>query len=333
MRRPVGIILAAIVLGLIALFGTLLEGTALAVSIFSHSPVIPKVPLVRAIMIGSNAMALCFFLFCIWTVVGLLRMRGWSRIAILVIGGLVLAFSSVAGAGTLFARRYADLIPQAHSAGIVQTVLVGIAVFYFLVATIGLWWLIYFNLKSVRGAFVSARATLGGLETAGDWTGPAVVQAPGTPGWRIVIMVWAWLMLASLLYLPVLLWMRLPMFFFGAVLRGWVGTLFILALWAVEIYVAVGLLRKWKPAWYLAMLLQLYGIGYCAAFLIPSVRHSFLAYQAQVLDRFTQGIVSPISSDLMGSSGFLGLIMGAGTILILVLIWALIRRREDYLAA
>jgi hypothetical protein len=328
MRRPVGVVLAAIVLGAIALLGILFAGAGVVASIFVHSPVIPKLPGLRAVMIGSTALELSFFVFCAWTAVALVRLRPWARIAVLIVGGLVFFFSACGGFGMLLARHYAALLPAGPGAADAQMVLMGMVAFFFLLSLVGVWWLIYFNLGSVRAAFAGPRAMAAG-GAPGD---PAAVPAR-TSGWRIVIMVWAWLMLVSVLYLPIILWMRTPLFLFGAVLRGWAETLTMLGLWAVNIYMGLGLLRKWKPAWYLALAFQIYCIAFFASLLLPKVQQQFFGYEQESMRRWSMGAASQPGFAMISSRWFMGFEFALCLIVVFVLTWALIRRRADYLGS
>lgn len=152
MRRPVGLILAAVLLGLIAMLGLLTEGLVLSVSIFAHRPLIPKIPAVEIsvyLMIG-------FDLFCLWTAINLLRMRGWTRRAMVAIGCVVFVLSAVAGAGLLWARQFAALLPPGPYSGDVQIGVVCAATVCFLIALAGVWWTIYFCRARVRVLFESA---------------------------------------------------------------------------------------------------------------------------------------------------------------------------------
>lgn len=155
MHRPGGVVVAAVLLGIIALFGILCTGTGLVLAIFTHNPILPNA--FRPYAVFSNAIGLGFFLWCAWTVIDLFRMRVWARISAAVIGLLVTVFSIIAGIGLLFARRYAPMIPAGASSVPISSMLVYAALFYFVTAAIGLWWAIYFNLSHVRGAFGTAR--------------------------------------------------------------------------------------------------------------------------------------------------------------------------------
>lgn len=330
MRRPVGVIIAAVLLGIVALFGILGEALALGVAIFSHSPVIPKIPGVRAMMISFTALELAFFVFCAWAVVALFRLRPWSRVAAIVIAGVMTFFTACGGFGMFLARHYAAMLPPGPASANVDTAIVGMALFCFLISLISIWWLIYFSLAGVRRAFVGSPAFAAGAGPDGTTAITAVSAKPPTSGWRIVIIIWACLMLLSVVSLPAVLWMNMPMFFFGAILGGSAGRVVVLVLWAIEIYMAIGLLRKWKAAWYVALLFQIYAIGYCAEFVVPSVRARYMAYMQDIMARSSAGLVAP---EAFMNGTFLAFGFGFGAILAVVLTWALIARKEDYLHA
>lgn len=330
MRKPVGVIIAGVLLGVFALFGILGELLSLGIFIFSHSPVIPKIPGVRAMMISFTALELAFFIFCAWTVVGLFRLRPWARVAAIVIAGLNAFFAAATGFGVLMARHYAAMLPPGPASANVDTVLVGVAVFGFLMALISIWWIVYFCLSSVRRAFAGTPALTAAAGAYGTTEIVAAQPKPPISGWRVVIIVWACLLLFSVVSLPMVLWMGTPMFFFGAILSGWAVRAFLLVTWAIEIYMAIGLLRKWKAAWYVALLFQVYAIGYSAEFLLPGVRARFGGYMQDVMARSSAGLVGP---NPFMSTRIIGWSMGFGLIVVFVLIWALIARRQDYLHA
>lgn len=338
MRRPVGVILAAIILGIIALFGILGETAALGFAFFYHSPLIPNLPFVRPFMVVTNGLLLLFFLLCAWTVVGLFRMRPWARISMAAIGGVIAFFSLMIGLVMLWAGRFTQMLPPSAgpgipSAGMAQTALTMIAAFYFLIALAGVWWLVYFTRARVRDAFAGSRplsADSVAVLPPGSW---GSVSEPAIPGWRIVIMVWAWLMLVSALFLPALLWLRPPMFIFGAVLQGSAGMAAFAVLWLVEIYLGVGLLRKWKAAWYLALAFQAYGVLYFVSFLVPGVWGKYLAYQRTLISQWGLPTAAPGSPAMVEQGPFLAIVFVFSAVLVVLVTWALIKRRGDYLGA
>ena len=74
-------------------------------------------------------------------------------------GGIIFVFCAVGGVGLLLARGLAPAIPLGATGIQAQTLILEVAGFYFLASLIGLWWIVYFNLASVRAAFTSRPTT------------------------------------------------------------------------------------------------------------------------------------------------------------------------------
>lgn len=346
MRRPVGVILAAVVLGLMALMGIFGGLISVATSIFiQNSPAIPSVPGMRGIMIVTALLMLCFFLFCGWTVVGLVRMRTWARYSIVVIGGLEFLFCALLSGLMILMRNTPLPVPAGTAAPVnFQSVFLGLGAIYGFLSLIGAWWLVYFNLAPVREAFVAAGQPTAAQAAASApqviVTQPAAMtaQAPaGTPGWRIVIIAWSCLMLISVLYVPLLFFMHLPLFFFGVVFRGTAATALMLVLFGAQFYLGVGLLRKWKAAWYLGLVWQVYTVVYFLTLLLPGVFARFVGYQQEIQGQWLNlmKVPSPGATPDMRPFLMMGMVVGGiGAVAIVALFTtALVKRREDYLHA
>ena len=333
MRRPAGVIIAAVVLGLMTLLGILVTFASLIVSFVMHPPV--NVPGFRVIMVGFNLIGLCFCGYCVWTIVDLFRMRRWARISAVVIGGLLFAFSALAGVGMLAVRHLAPMIPSPGPTPVnVEGIFVLMALFYFFVSLIGLWWVVYFCLPSVREAFNGSRLMVTNPDILPPGGAAVIpVAAPPTSGWRIVIIVWACLMLMCSLFLPMTLALRVPMFLFGAILSGGAEVAVLVAMAALWIYMGIGLILKWKPAWYVALFWQIYAFAYTLTFLIPGMWGKFIAYQEQMAARWSP----PGSQQIMITSIYHGPFMVFcfvfGLAIVAVITVALFRRKEDYLGA
>lgn len=341
MRKPVGVVVAAVVLGLIAAMGALGGLGAIVASFFvPNDPAVPAATAVRAVMVVAATGMVLFFLFCGWTVVGLFRMRAWSRYAILAIGALEFFFCALMAALMILViarpRPIEPAMPTPMSAHAIFTLT---AVFYGLLSLIGAWWLVYFNLAPVRRAFAEARQA-GAIATPGVrglMAAPTAVRAdePQTPGWRIVMIVWASLMLASALVYPVFLAMHVPLFLLGMILRGAAANTVMLVLVAGQLYLGIGLLRKWKPAWYLGMAWQVYVLVYFASFLLPGVWGRYMAYQQDLQGRWGLSVTGPNGTGMVDQRPFqtMGLVAGiiVAVVTVTVLTYALIRQREDYL--
>lgn len=319
MRRPAGVIVAAVVLGLMTLLGLLGTVASMAVWLFLKSPLIPKVPALRATVIAVDGLAICFFLFCAWTVVDLFRMRKWARYSILALGGLLFVISGLLCVAMIVARNYAPPLPGGPSPVSMQAVMLGIAAFYGVGALIGVWWLVYFSLRPVREAFAGAA--------------PGGEAAEGS-GWQVVLTVWAWLLLICVLLFPFVLWMHTPLFVLGFLVRGAAAVAVTLVLIALAIFIGLGLLRKWKAAWYAAVAWQIYSLATMVSFLLPGVRARFASYQVETMERWGVPAISTGGSGTALANGpFLALGVIVGLMAIVLISWALVRRRGDYLGA
>jgi hypothetical protein len=264
-------------------------------------------------------------------VVGLFRMRGWARISMAVLGAVIGFFSLLSGVAVLWAVRFTQFLPPGPSSGMAQTVLSVMAGFCFAIALVGVWWLVYFTRARTRAAFAGSRplsADSVAVLPPGAW---GSAPTPGTPGWRIVIMVWAWMMLVCAVFLPCLLWLHPPMFIFGVVVRGGAATAALAVFWLVEIYLGIGLLRRWKPAWYLALLFQAYSVLYCVSFLIPGVWTRYMAYQQSLISQWGLPTATPGNPSMVEQGPFLAIVFVFSAVLVVLFTWALIERRKDYL--
>lgn len=338
MRKPAGVIAAAVAMGLMALLGILGVSFSLVVFLFMHNPV--NIPGFRLIIVFSDLLVLAFFLFSGWTVVGLFHMRRWSRVAAIVIGALVCFLSGGAGVGMLAVRNMFPAVPPppgepATLLSSVPAIMAGIAAGYFAIALVGLWWIVYFSLPKVRDAFAGAGLMVTNPEIVPH--GGSVMIDPaaanGVSGWRVVILSWACLALFALLYVPMILVMHTPLFLFGAVVGGGAETAIVALFAALQLALGVGLIRKWKFAWYLGLFWQIYAVGYGLTFLIPGIWGRFIAYEDALMSRW-----SPPGGGLMMPGAILrwplfaiGFVLGAAVVILCTV--ALFKRREDYLGA
>jgi hypothetical protein len=110
-----------------------------------------------------------------------------------------------------------------------DTIRWGIGGFYGVLAAIGVWWLVLFNLGSTKRYFAQ--------------------YAPSEPSARpLSVSIIGWYLLISSLFLAAMAVLRMPAFVFGAVITGWGG----LAVYAVfagaQILLGAGLLRLREQA-------------------------------------------------------------------------------------
>jgi hypothetical protein len=341
MRRPAGVVVAAVVLGLMALVAILGTIVSLVASMVMHPPV--TIPGFRVIMVVFNLVALGFFGFCGWTVVGLFKMRRWARVSIVVIGALDFAVCAIAGFGTLAVRHMVPVMPPpppgmaqpGPDLSILPMIFELMAAFYFFLALIGVWWLVYFNLPSVRAAFSGANLMVTNpdiLPPGGAAAFPIVAEA-GTPGWRIVIIVWACLMLLGVLSLPLVLVMHIPFFLFGAVVTGSRELLVLVLMGVIELVMGIGLIRKWKAAWYVALFWQIYTIAYSLSMFLPGMGARFLATEEQIMAQNSPAGALPFPIATFFHGPFFAICFGFGLAIVAFFTVALFKRKEDYLGA
>jgi hypothetical protein len=166
MKRPIGLILSAIVLSLAALFFVLTTILMVFAGIFAdHHPFIAATPAVAPhfFIYLMLAVAVFYATLATWatlTVIGILRLRSWARYSILIIGGGIAVLSLFAGMGTLLSRTMLPTLsaqqPNADPR-ILSGVFFVITALYLLVLAVGVWWLIYFNLRPIRELFSIAK--------------------------------------------------------------------------------------------------------------------------------------------------------------------------------
>jgi hypothetical protein len=152
-RRPAGVVVAAVFLAIIALFGIFASLFILGVVLLVHTPVIPNLPGVRVALGAVGAFILLYFVFCAWTVVGLIRLRRWARYSILLIGGWQFFLGALLCAGTILVRSFAPPLPPTANPINLHDILIATAGLYALLSLLGAFWLVYFNLGGVRSAF------------------------------------------------------------------------------------------------------------------------------------------------------------------------------------
>jgi hypothetical protein len=160
--KPGGISLAAAVLSLLICFGAVGLVGSIAVLFLTRNPLVPRIASVRIILASFDLLLLLFLAWCAWTVVGLFRLRLWARYSIIAIGAVDFVFFALLCATMLLARQNPIVIgmdahPNPAMPFPLGAMILGLAVIYGAIAVIGLWWMVYFNLRPVRLAFAAAK--------------------------------------------------------------------------------------------------------------------------------------------------------------------------------
>lgn len=158
--KPLGpsssVVAAAIVGMLISLFAIL--GTVGAIAGLTMIPeagttAIP--PFARSMVVAIMGLSAGLAIFGVFTCVGLLRLKKWARISMLVWGGVMATISGIMFLFTSLVpmpEMPADTVPSLPYVRILMCAIYGIQ---FL---IGVWWLLLFNKRAVREQFLRAGA-------------------------------------------------------------------------------------------------------------------------------------------------------------------------------
>jgi hypothetical protein len=160
---PAGVAVAAVVLGLMAFVGLLLASFSAFVQFVMHNPLIPRILVVRLAAAGMDALILALVILAACTIVGLFRLRLWARYSIVLLGLLDFLVFGLMALGLAIARARWSMaaLPLPNNPHItLGDILLALAAFYAVLALIGVWWMVYFNLKPVRLAFANAEARL-----------------------------------------------------------------------------------------------------------------------------------------------------------------------------
>jgi hypothetical protein len=193
---------------------------------------------------------ICLSLFGIATGIGLIYLRKWARISILIWGGLSVFFG-VIGIPLAFLMPFSRTpnAPDLPAEGMpfFRGILL---VIYAIPLLIGIWWLILFNRKSVKAQF----AGQGGSDDQG------LLRKPACP-LPIAVLAWFYVTLVlNLLFLP-LLPSYVPLFVFGYVLPGTAGKIVLILTSLVYVIVGIGLLKLKPWSYSLTIGLQLFWLA------------------------------------------------------------------------
>ena len=286
-------------LATLALGGLMLVSMTLAPP--PTGPAAPPFPMATMGIVMASIFAL-FSGWGIWTAIGIFRRRGWARISILIFA-VLLTFMGVGGG---LAILVVQLPAQPNvTQGMMNAVRWGMAGFYGLLAGIGVWWLVLFNLRSAKEYFVQEAAS-----------------APS--GRPLSVSVIGWYLLISSLFLAVPAVIRLPAFVFGAVVTGWAGLAVYTVFAAVQVFLGAGLLRLREPA-------RVGAIGYfCLMALNSVVTWALPGYEAkmQLVFREMPKLFPAGAPPQMPQPMWVFMLMGIAFVAIPV--WFLVRRRAAF---
>jgi uncharacterized membrane protein (DUF2068 family) len=263
MKRPLGVVLSAVLLLLGSLFQLLLALAMALSGAFLHNQLrsgrLPDTAAMPGWMPLFMYVLCAFFLaLAVWaivTAVGLIRLRRWARYSVLVIGGCLAMIGLVSVLMTLvmmavpLGAAYGVDPAQAHTAQAMTRIVFGVmALFYGILCAVGVSWLVYFNREKTRVVFAG---TMG-----------AVTESP-RPLLISVIAVFSMIGAGSCVLISFL---PIPGALFGLILTGWEKVALYLVFGALEAAIGIGLWRLEEWGRRLAILMMAIGVAQTAVY-------------------------------------------------------------------
>ncbi len=207
-------------------------------------------PFFRNFMLAGQGFMMCLSLFGIATGIGLLYLRKWARISILIWGGMSIFFSLFGILIVYLALSSSSPNAPALQVEGIQAGHLILLLIYGMPLLIGIWWLILFNRKSVKAQFAGAPVS----------ADAGLPQKPSCP-WPIAVLAWLYITaILNLLVLPFLPF-RVPVFVFGRVLPGSVGMAVLILSCLACLVAGVGLLKLKPWSYSLTIGLQLFWLA------------------------------------------------------------------------
>jgi hypothetical protein len=273
MKRPVGLILSAVVLSLAALFLLLMTALMVFAGVFARNqPSISAAPhFVTYLMLALSVFYAALSVWAILTVIGILRLRSWGRYSILIIGGGLSALGLLAALFTLVGRTMSATQPaQPIDPHIMSVLFLFLTLFYLFLAAIGIWWLVYFNLRSIRDLFANpSQLSQSATERLFSRT-PTAIKIIG-----------GFLLFGSLCCL-MCIFLPFPGFFFGFILPPADARIIYVCFAIISALAGYGLLRLKESARLLTIGFLIIGTCNLAFVALPSYQARFSQYAAQL---------------------------------------------------
>jgi hypothetical protein len=306
--RPTSITLVAAILMTVGTISLLLVILVLAAPLLqSGSPFGASISTPG--IFGTNSRRLVLTGGGLWgivTGVGLLRLREWARISIVVWAGILVFLGAVFIEVLLFIPIPALTNVSAQG----QATLYHFTTTFFLfLLAVGGWWFCLFNTSSIRDFFQRN------------------AQGTGRAPLPLSISLVGWFLVLSGCLTFVLALMRQPATFFNLKLGRWGALLIYLAMSVAELYLGIGLLKAKTLSRIIAVYFFLFGLLDSVFFLLHPERAASAAVGIGPIPL----IIRPPTGGVPVFLGWLPLIIAVvGT---LIPVWFLITRKQRYLAS
>jgi hypothetical protein len=273
MKRPIGVILSAIVLGLAALFLLLMAALMAFAGHFARHRLSTTASPHLAILfiLGISVFYAILAVWAILTVIGILRLRSWARYSILVIGGGLAGIGTLMALGTVLTRTmFATTMPprspapNPHIMAVIFAVSIAI---YVLIAITGIWWLVYFNLRTTREFFLDPSLS--------------ALSPDGLPQRPIAITILTGFCFYSTACFAILAFLPVPAFLLGFILPVRYAHLLYLVFALISAFIGYGLLKLKESARLATIAVLLFGCSNVILDLFPWYQTRLRLYMAQ----------------------------------------------------
>jgi hypothetical protein len=238
-RTSPSVVAAGVVACLLGALGAFSTAAALLIFTVSSLPGTERLPpSLRPALYGIWIFFFFSSLFVAMAGVGVMRLRRWARLAMLIIAGCLLFFGFVGVALILFTI----FVTPADAAVSKAVMVVVLSFIYGIPAAVGLWWLLLFSRPSVRMQFESTAAPAGSAVPS-----PSVFNNPRCP---LAVRIVGWYLASFVLVIPFLPFLPnyLPAYCFGRLYRGPAATALLILHFLLLAVPGIGLLllKRWS---------------------------------------------------------------------------------------
>ena len=338
MRRSIGVTISAVVVFIGSAFTLLAAGLmVVGAEVASHAD-FTQPAFVPYVVFVSAAFLLALAAWGMATGVGLLQLRPWARVSILVFSAMLAIFMIIPATLMLFVPLQVpnnvqdpELVQRAYTFTRVFMV-----AFYGALSALGVVWLILFSRKSVGVQFDERKSLVapGEVSAAGVVYHEPPMRRLGRPVSISIISVYSLVSAASIPFM--LLMFRgfipgggVPAMFFGFFIRG-AATVWFFSITAVlQLATGLGLLKLKPWARTLAIFLQVFTLlNFLVSFGLPGNRAKFAQAMAAMQSQMGiqmpegQGIADPTVFGLMGA--------GVATLIAVVILWFLVKEKPAF---
>ncbi len=324
MQRSIGLTLSAVLVFVGCGFTLLCLGFGiLGVMIAPQANL--NAPIMHAIVIFEMLFGLGFVAWGVATGVGLLNLREWARISMLVFSAIMVLFSLI----PLLIFAFIPIPqPQGAPPNLVLFIRIGVGLFYGFFVALGAFWIYFFNRRAVRQQFKTpAIARPAGVTGIATETAPVPLAA--TPQRPVLILLIAIFLMLGSCVVPFVFVLHTPMFFFGEALQGRAAGVCLVLFSALGLGAGIGLIRLRSWGWVAALAYEGLGLVNMACIvLIPGAADRMFGAMMQY--EASRGMPA-MPPDFAFPIAFMRISLIFGIVFAIAILWALFAYRKVFM--